>query len=414
MQVNAYIPSTTAQIVSTGNLRSQRYVEIRFNPLKYNPVTNELRYFSRIQIIVHFNAPKVNLAVSPEAVIDEGPFDDSLREMLVNYDQARLWRKQPTLVKKPKTTYSQNQPAYKILINQDGLHQISYADLQKARVPVDSLDPRTIQVFNQSDEIAVYVEGETDAVFDPGDYLLFYGQKLNTKYTDTNVYWLTWGEFNGRRMSEMDGTPSGTANVPLSFYTTKHVEINTKYRASERNGPDNDHWYWDEIIAFSGPSSKNFTTNLQHLSPGNQPISIRGLLKGYTGNPNHHTRIYLNNHLMDDHTFPSGTEYSFNFNALQSDLVEGPNTLKVECPRDGEITIDYIGFNWFEIDYYDTYFAENDRLFFDGDDPGSWEFQVDGFSSTSIEAYDLTNPLSPVRITGGDIQPTPNGQQIGI
>ena len=79
-----------------------------------------------------FNAPKVNLAVSPEAVIDEGPFDDSLREMLVNYDQARLWRKQPTLVKKPKTTYSQNQPAYKILINQDGLHQISYADLQKA------------------------------------------------------------------------------------------------------------------------------------------------------------------------------------------------------------------------------------------------------------------------------------------
>ena len=134
-------------------------------------------------------------------------------------------------------------------------------------VVVDGLDPRTIQVFNQSDEIAVYVEGETDAVFDPGDYLLFYGQKLNTKYTDTNVYWLTWGEFNGRRMSEMDGTPSGTANVPLSFYTTKHVEINTKYRASERNGPDNDHWYWDKIIAFSGPSSKNFTTNLQHLSP---------------------------------------------------------------------------------------------------------------------------------------------------
>ena len=46
--------------------------------------------------------------------------------------------------------------------------------------------------------------------------------------------------------------------------------------------------------------------------------------------------------------------------------------------------------------------------------PVAGNFQVDGFSSTSIEAYDLTNPHSPVRITGGDIQPTPNGQQIGI
>ncbi len=413
-QVDADMPSATAELVSTGNLRSQRYAEIRFNPLKYNPITNQLRYYHRIQVVIHFNTPKNSQAMSQGKIIPEGPFENSLRSLLINYDQASQWRKQSGSAEMSNTQAPHNQPLYKILVNQDGLYQVSYAALQAAGVPVGSLDPHTFQIFNQLNELAIYVEGEDDGTFDPSDYILFYGQKLNTKYTDTNVYWLTWGESTGRRMTNMDGTPSGSATIPTSFFTTRHVETNTKYRASESSGLNNDHWYWDEIIAFSGPSSKNFSTTLEHLAPISKTISIRGLLKGFAGNPNHHTRIYLNNQLIDDHTFPSGDEYSFNFNRYQSDLIEGTNTLKVECPHDGEITIDYVAFNWFEIDYYDAYLAENDRLFFDGDDPGSWEFRVDGFSDTSIEAYDLTDPLSPVRTTGGVIQSTSNGQQIGF
>ena len=70
--------------------------------------------------------------------------------------------------------------------------------------------------------------------------------------------------------------------------------------------------------------------------------------------------------------------------------------------------------NWFEIDYYDTYFAENDQLFFNGQEIGASEFHVDGFSTPSIEVYDLTTPNRPVRITGGTVAASPNGQQLAF
>jgi len=37
-------------------LRSQRFTERRFNPLQYNPVIGEIRYYGRIQIELLFNS----------------------------------------------------------------------------------------------------------------------------------------------------------------------------------------------------------------------------------------------------------------------------------------------------------------------------------------------------------------------
>lgn len=411
--LDAFMPSKAAQLVSTGNLRSQRYAELRFNPLQYNPSTGEVRYFSRIQVEVNFN---VGQAVSLP-YIDEGYFENALSSLLVNYNQARTWRSRPDPAPQPDTADPQSGPAYKILLNEDGLYQVSYTDLLAAgvsAVSLDSLDPRTFQLFNQSVEAAIYVQGEADGVFNPTDYLLFYGQKVNTKYTDTNVYWLTWGGLTGLRMANLNGAPSGSASVPADFLTTQHAELDTDYYSDVPSSPGKDHWYWGMVDAFSAPAFLDFTTDLHHLGSGSHTATVRGLLKGYAASPTHHTRIYLNNNLIGDYSFPVGTQYSFSTSVPQSYLVEVTNTLRVECPRDGSITLDEVLVNWFEIDYFDTYFAENDRHFFDGDLPGDWEFRIDGFSSISLEVYDLTSPLSPILITGATIQPTANGQQMAF
>ena len=104
-------------------------------------------------------------------------------------------------------------------------------------------------------------------------------------------------------------------------------------------------------------------------------------------------------------TWPSTGERNFAVDIPQTYLVEGTNTLTVECPRDGGITIDQVLVNWFEIDYYHTYTAENNLLVFGGDQPGSWEFQVGGFSSSTIDVFDITDPLAPARIVGGSVTP---------
>jgi hypothetical protein len=80
-----------------------------------------------------------------------------------------------------------NQSYYRIPVAEDGLYRITYQDLQDAGFPVNSVDPRRIQLFHRGVEQALYVEGEEDAQFNPGDYLEFYGRK-NDGSSDTELY----------------------------------------------------------------------------------------------------------------------------------------------------------------------------------------------------------------------------------
>lgn len=80
-----------------------------------------------------------------------------------------------------------NQPYFKIPIDKDGIYRLNYTDLQSAGFPVATVDPRRIQVFHRGVEQHIWVEGEIDAVFDPTDYIEFYG-KRNDGVSDAELY----------------------------------------------------------------------------------------------------------------------------------------------------------------------------------------------------------------------------------
>jgi hypothetical protein len=407
---NRFWPETPAELVSTGFIRSQRVAEVRFHPFQVNPVSRDLRHLQRIRVRLNF-AQKNSRAEVKHMDLDEGDFEALLKAVLLNYETARLWR---TMPQKPETLVNVDigeQSNYKILVNQDGIYQLTYTDLQATGLPVESLDPRTFQLSNQGSEVAIYVEGESDGSFDNLDYILFYGQKMPTKFTDINVYWLTWGEDSGLRMSTIDGTPGGTETVPTSFQTTLRVEENHLYRSNSSSGPDNDHWYWNSVYAMapSSPAVGEYAFILQNLST--EPdisATVRGLFKGCSADPQHHTLVYLNNlnnndYLIDDASWASQAEYPFESVVSQTCLVEGGNKVFVKAPLDGGITQDIFYVNWFEIDYYRTYAAEGNVLFFDGDQAGEWEYHLTGFTTDDLEAFDVTMPSSPIRILNCDI-----------
>lgn len=104
-----------------------------------------------------------------------------------------------------------NQTYYKIPVTKDGIHRLSYATLQAAGFPVNSVDPRFIQLFHRGQEQALYIKGQGDNVFNPSDYIEFYGQKNDgtldsslykpsslqphtyyNLYSDTSAYFLTY------------------------------------------------------------------------------------------------------------------------------------------------------------------------------------------------------------------------------
>jgi hypothetical protein len=286
-------------------------------------------------------------------------------------------------------------------VNRNGLYQVTPADLQAACPDASGADPRTFRLTKRGQDVAVQVEGESDGSFDPSDVLLFYGEGLDTKYTDTNVYWLTW-DGGGLRMPWIDGTPSGMWPIPAYFTATQHLEQNQNYQSARPSGPGNDHWYWN-FIRFPGPlATGSYTTTIHHLSTTPFSATVRGLLRSYAANPQHHTRVYLNGNLVEDATWPPQTEHSFQIAVPQSYLVEGTNTISVVAGLDATAETAFI--NWFEIDYYATYMAEDNLLSFGADQAGIWDYQVGGFTAPEIELYDITVPVSPTRILSATVQ----------
>jgi uncharacterized repeat protein (TIGR01451 family) len=445
-------PASPVEVISTGFARNQRVAQLRFHPFQYNPVSGELRHYRGIRVRLDFTADtqvpprqaeggkgqrgsggdrpehgrsagdglqKAKRWYTPETAqlqlvstsVDEDPFGETVAPTVVNPETAHEWRVRPD----PSTTQvllaGQNQPGYKVLLDEDGIYQMSYADLQAVGVEVGGVDPRTFQLHNQGEEVAIQVSGEADGSFDPEDYVLFYGQKMNTKYTDVNVYWLTWGKAEGLRMVEIDGSPSGSLPVPPDFQTTQRVEKDLDYRSYYPTGPDDDRWFWNTIYT-TGPTSRNYNTTLRHVSTTPFSATVRGLFQGYYGN--HHTRVYINGHLIDDATWPDKAEYTFEATIPHTYLVEGTNTIVVEVPFDQGGVVEVLFVNWFEIVYRKSYVAEGDRLFFEGDEAGTWEYRIGGFASDTIDVFDVTAPTGPVRILNTAAQPASDGYALAF
>ena len=80
-----------------------------------------------------------------------------------------------------------NQQYFKIPVAKEGIYRLNYTDLQNAGFPVSSADPRRIQVFHRGVEQRIIVEGEGNAVFNPTDYIEFYGRG-NDGVSDTELY----------------------------------------------------------------------------------------------------------------------------------------------------------------------------------------------------------------------------------
>src|SRR3954468_16357604 len=80
-----------------------------------------------------------------------------------------------------------NQFYFKIPTAKDGIYRVTFQNLQQVGFPVDNVDPRRIQLFHRGVEQAIYVNGESDAVFNDVDFIEFYGKRNDGKPTSLKM-----------------------------------------------------------------------------------------------------------------------------------------------------------------------------------------------------------------------------------
>ena len=183
---------------------------------------------------------------------------------------------------------------YKFAVGSNGIYRLSYDDLKKAGVDVGSINPQNLRIYGNGGgmlpeanskpriddlmENAIFVSGAEDGRFDPGDYLLFYGQgpdqwNYSTTdnlfhcrkniYSDRMYYFLNFDKGPGKRIAT---EPSSTQSP--TFYASKFEDY-ASYEKDDVNLIKSGREWWDQQ-KFDITTTRNYSfsfPNLDLLSP---------------------------------------------------------------------------------------------------------------------------------------------------
>ncbi|MEP7198755.1 MAG: C25 family cysteine peptidase [Chloroflexota bacterium] len=402
---DVFAPQSPAQLGVVGYMRSQRFAQLSLFPFQYNAAQRRVQWVKQLRVLVRFTYPRGQSAASLGGAHDEGAYESVLQSQLVNYDSARKWRTPRVAPAKPQTP-SLPPGDYRVAIGQDGLYRLTYSALTTAGVS-PATDPRTFKISKNGVELPIYVSGESDGVFDPGDYVEFYALGINTVYTDVNIYWLSIGGANGQRMTTRSVAPN-TAPAQTSFRDHMHVEDNHYYVVDRPLG-NGDHWYWNVVVqGFPPPNSffvaspAIYTFTLSDVDIAGTAI-LRTNVFGGGGNSGsaspHYQQIFVNGNLVTDDAWIGDVIRQTETNFPSTYLISGTNVISYNVVLTAGAFYDESFFNWFEVDFNRQYVARNDYLHFGVDVGGTAQVTVTNFTTSAIALYDVTNPTNTVRLT---------------
>ena len=407
-----FLPGTLAELTSRSLLRDTTLARIMMYPFQWNPATKELRYFRQVRLRVQFQNPlsqHSELLVASAGRKTEDIFAQLNRHSVINYQGPDAVSRQvaaspPTSVQ--NGLFESNNNRLRIEIKKDGIYRLSYNDLIDAGVNAGTIDPHTFQLFNRDKEVAIKLVSKLPYRFTTGDCLEFYAQGISTHFTDTNVYWLSWGDVVGKRVTRVNGRVAKGKRLN-SFNEVLRVEENHLMWDGMPEAPEKDYWFWEKITA---PLTKNYALTVPSPVAGQANATVR---VGYRGrstpspHPNHHTRISLNGTQVNDKKWDGDTEYVQQATLPPGLLANGTNTLTLAAPGDTKAFPDIFYFNWVEVRYARNFLAVDDMLPFSLQGNGKYRVEVKGLSKSSVKIYEVTDPFGvrevvsfPVRTDG--------------
>jgi hypothetical protein len=386
---NAFYPEQSYEKGDVGFFRDHRVGVIRFYPFRYNPSRRTLSIITRATFIISFKMPEFDLKrIPPRAALHEKLFAD----LVINYEQSRLWLK-PHAPRHPPLL--QADTLYRIVTTEEGLHQITYDDLENAGIDPGSINPRELHITHSGYEIPIFVKGEEDSVFHTSDYIDFFARRLEgdgtyyNLYSDEQVYWLSFGDSLGKRMVSEDGTPLDTAALPLSsFIDTLHFEQDNFFvRLSDIRADSTDMWFWDRLY---GPDSQNIDVFIPYpdtLSTFDLSIMLHGFTTTSYG---HHIQVFFNGALLEDTSWSGQTPFELNLSSLPGNLLgHGSNTLTLRLPSPVD-SVDGVFSNWVELSCTRFLRAENNRITVQMPAQVTdtlYEFMLEGFDFADVDIY---------------------------
>lgn len=179
---------------------------------------------------------------------------------------------------------------YKISVTENGVYKIDYNFLSNIGVDVDNIDPSTINIYGNAfgrlpednsedrpDDLIkndIYVQGESDGSFDPGDFILFYGRGPHKwEQSGTDVFSRTLNNYSDYAAYFINinnnTTPARISSADLSTLAETHTVTDynnyTIHESETRNLIKGGQRWYGEI--FDAELSQSFSFYIRNLNP---------------------------------------------------------------------------------------------------------------------------------------------------
>ncbi len=408
--IPAKLPHNPLVKIATGDEWQQvSLYKLQFFPCQWHDLEQEFRFYFRIDVRLNFDfsAPLAHFGRENSALMSAPQLD----RIILNQASFRTLQQQ---VQKPvsKTSVpgmqSASNPACNLIISREGWYRISDAELRQAGVPVDQIDAQNIHLFCKGKEVPIYFPGDQDRRFNPGEVIEFWGElNHNTDFTSADdlyydpyfingVYVLTWDQQPGLRYGSQNNISPETAvaaEQPHYFIRKIHLEQDQTYDRLgwAIPGTDRDHWFCSLSLGSGELQHVDFDLPLSYPY-SLLPIRVKIWLHGRTLS-SHRVEVYLNQHFIS-----TGEWYGPEKFLLEAEvedvggaiLANQQHTLTL-INRSSD-SLDYVLYNWAEIEYAESFVAKNNFLQFSPPQEQQetvLRFRLQNFSSPQIEVFKL-------------------------
>ena len=280
----------------------------------------------------------------------------------------------------------------KIGVKEPGLYRIDAKDIRAHMgllpgVAKGLVRMKELQLTNRGLPVAILPASD-------GSALYFYGEAIDSIYTDTNVYLLTAGQPTIMPTIRQNGP--GLSGTGDPFTDSLHIEQDLIPATALFFDPEEDYWLWAFLTA-GDPDPGNVTKDFPFFADGaSGPGQLAVHLFGASDSgkvDEHHARVYLNGNLLDDTHWTGAAPHTAVFPVPADGLLDGANTVTVTALLDGDIPQSFFAVDSFDLTYEHAYRAYNEQLLFTGD--GNADVTIDNFSSNRIRVLDITDPRYP-------------------
>jgi hypothetical protein len=268
-------------------------------------------------------------------------------------------------------------------VHQTGIHRVTYEMLRDAGLDLAGVQIARIAVINRDKLVPVYAyTPDQTNNFGPGGFIEFYGEALDTLYTDTNIYTMQVINATTNQIPVMDAQPDMELVSPISYTETLQVHNQLKYVNSALGS---DPWYDTTMLVYSTPKSWSFPFQVNGLvnAPATFELTVWGLI-----NYPHHLVVNLNGVDLTNELFDGVAAQNIKIDLPAGLLIEGTNTLQLTLPGDFGMPYDMVALDKYRITYQRAFKPQNGRLAFTTLDD---LFTVTDLPSQNVVAYRLRN-----------------------